>query len=47
MARTVAWYLENDAWRAAIQGEGGVRERRGLATDTKGPAESGPREAAR
>jgi dTDP-glucose 4,6-dehydratase len=29
---TVAWYLENEDWRAAIQAEGDVRARRGLAS---------------
>lgn len=34
---TVAWYLDNEAWRTAIQEEGDVRARRGLgAADEEG-----------
>jgi len=37
--QTVAWYLDNEAWRKAIQEEGDVRARQGLDTETKGAAE--------
>ena len=33
VARTVAWYLENTAWREAIEKEGSERKRLGLALD--------------
>ncbi len=41
IAATVAWYLENEAWRRAIQDEGDARARQGLSAETKGAAEGG------
>jgi dTDP-glucose 4,6-dehydratase len=35
LEQTVAWYLDNEAWREAIQVDGGVRDRRGLSTATR------------
>ncbi len=40
LARTVAWYLENEGWRLAIQAEGDQRSRQGLSAATKGGPES-------
>ena len=39
IVRTVGWYLDNQAWRAAIQSEENVRDRRGLSTPATSPAE--------
>ncbi|MBB84766.1 MAG: dTDP-glucose 4,6-dehydratase [Deltaproteobacteria bacterium] len=39
IAQTVGWYLENEAWRRAIQDEGDARARQGLSTETKGAGE--------
>ncbi|MCR9093674.1 MAG: dTDP-glucose 4,6-dehydratase [bacterium] len=39
IAETVAWYLDNEAWRLAIQEEGDARARQGLSAETKGAAE--------
>ena len=38
IAQTVAWYVENDTWRRAIQDEGDARARQGLSSGTKGAA---------
>jgi len=40
LTRTVAWYLDNEAWRLAIQAEGDDRSRQGLSAATRGDAES-------
>ena len=40
LARTVAWYLENEDWRLAIQAEGDERSRQGLSAATRGQPES-------
>ncbi len=40
LARTVAWYLDHEAWRTAIQSEGDVRDRRGLSSATPARVES-------
>lgn len=37
LAETVSWYVENEAWRTAIQAEGGVRMRQGLSSIGGGP----------
>lgn len=42
LARTVAWYLEHEAWRRAIACEGDVRDRRGLSSTTRARVESEP-----
>ena len=42
LARTVAWYLEHEAWRRAIAREGDVRDRRGLSSTTRARVESEP-----
>lgn len=39
IAQTVAWYLDNDGWRQAIQDEGDARARQGLSSETRGAAE--------
>ena len=39
LTETVAWYLDNEAWRKAIQLEGDARTRQGLTSATKGAAE--------
>lgn len=43
LALTVAWYLEHEAWRLAIQREGDERSRQGLATATRGEPEGDAR----
>lgn len=40
LSRTVAWYLDNEDWRMAIQAEGDERSRQGLAAATRGAPES-------
>ncbi|MEE8166533.1 MAG: GDP-mannose 4,6-dehydratase, partial [Myxococcota bacterium] len=40
LERTIAWYLDHEAWRAAIQSEGDVRDRRGLTGAASASAES-------
>ncbi|MBJ22468.1 MAG: dTDP-glucose 4,6-dehydratase [bacterium] len=40
LERTVAWYLEHEAWRLAIQAEGDERSRQGLSAGTRGDPES-------
>ena len=45
LTRTVAWYLEHDDWRAAIQAEGDDRSRQGLSTATRGEPEADPQSA--
>jgi len=39
LEKTVAWYLDHEGWRWAIQDEGDARERQGLSAETKGAAE--------
>lgn len=41
LAETVAWYLDHDDWRQAIQAEGDARTRQGLSSETRGAAETG------
>ena len=41
LAETVAWYLDHDDWRQAIQAEGDARARQGLSSETRGAAETG------
>ena len=41
LARTVAWYLDHEDWRRAIQAEGDARSRQGLTAATRGEAEEG------
>jgi dTDP-glucose 4,6-dehydratase len=47
LARTVAWYLEHEAWRTAIQCEADLRDRRGLSSATRARLESEPTGAQR
>ena len=48
LARTVAWYLENDAWRRSVEAEGDLRRRQGLAPTSPRPTRaSGDGAAAR
>ena len=35
---TVAWYVENEAWRRSIEASGDLRQRQGLTTDSPGRA---------
>ncbi len=37
LERTVAWYLDNEAWRRAIESVGDLRGRQGLAAEASGP----------
>ena len=39
LTQTVAWYLDNEAWRLAIQAEGDQRSRQGLSAATQGKPE--------
>ena len=47
LARTVAWYLDHDDWRQAIQREGDARARQGLSSATRGEPERATGEASR
>ncbi len=37
--RTIAWYLEHDEWRQALQAEGDARSRQGLSRETRDSAQ--------
>jgi len=47
LEQTIAWYLEHEEWRRAIQTEGDTRVRQGLQASTEDTMQPNPREADR